>query len=64
MVVATLQVGWVMLVESTLSFLVARLSPTTPVWGSTVADGKDYLEGVWCISTMPGVAILLTVISL
>lgn len=63
-VVATLQVGWVILVESTLSFLGAGVPPPTPAWGSMVADGRDYLAGAWWISTMPGVAILLTVISL
>jgi len=63
-VVATLQVGWVILVESTLSFLGAGVPPPTPAWGSMVADGRDYLAGAWWISTMPGVAILLTVVSL
>ena len=63
-VVATLQVGWVILVESTLSFLGAGVPPPTPAWGSMVADGRDYLAGAWWISTMPGVAIMLTVVSL
>jgi peptide/nickel transport system permease protein len=63
-VVSTLQVGWVILVESTLSFLGAGVPPPTPAWGSMVADGRDFLAGAWWISTMPGVAILLTVISL
>ncbi|MEC9309097.1 MAG: ABC transporter permease [Chloroflexota bacterium] len=63
-VVATLQVGWVILVESTLSFLGAGVPPPTPAWGSMVADGRNYLAGAWWISTMPGVAILLTVVSL
>jgi len=63
-VVATLQVGWVILVESTLSFLGAGVPPPTPAWGSMVAEGRDYLAGAWWIATMPGVAILLTVVSL
>ncbi len=63
-VVATLQVSIVILVESTLSFLGAGVPPPTPAWGSMVADGRDFLADAWWISTMPGAAILLTVLSL
>ena len=63
-VLATLQVGFVILVESTLSFLGAGVPPPTPAWGSMVAEGRDYLRGGWSISTMPGLAVLLTVMSL
>ena len=64
-VVSTLQVGIVILLESTLSFLGAGVPPPTPAWGSMVADGRDKLAGgVWWISTFPGVAIMLTVMSL
>ena len=63
-VVATLQVSIVILVESTLSFLGAGVPPPTPAWGSMVADGRLYLADAWWIATMPGVAIMLTVLSL
>ena len=68
-VVATLQVGIVILLESTLSFLGAGVPPPTPAWGVMVADGRDYLaggftSGSWWISTFPGIAIVLTVLSL
>ena len=64
-VIATLQVGIVILLESTLSFLGAGVPPPTPAWGSMVADGRDKLAGgVWWISTFPGVAIMVTVMSL
>src|SRR5918999_2301690 len=64
-VVATLQIGIVILLESTLSFLGAGVPPPTPAWGSMVSDGRDKLAaGFWWISTFPGVAILLTVMSL
>ena len=64
-VVATLQVGIVILLESTLSFLGAGVPPPTPAWGSMVADGRDKLGGgFWWISTFPGVAIMVTVMSL
>ena len=64
-VVATLQVGIVILLESTLSFLGAGVPPPTPAWGSMVADGRDKLGGgFWWISTFPGAAIMVTVMSL
>ena len=63
-VVATLQVGIVILVEATLSFLGAGVPPPTPAWGSMVADGRDRLADAWWIATMPGLAIMLTVMSL
>ena len=63
-IVATLQVGIVILVESTLSFLGAGVPPPTPAWGSMVADGRDKLALAWWISTLPGLAIMLTVMAL
>jgi peptide/nickel transport system permease protein len=64
-VVATLQVGIVILLESTLSFLGAGIPPPTPAWGSMVAEGRDKMAGgIWWISTFPGLAIMLTVVSL
>jgi peptide/nickel transport system permease protein len=63
-VVATLQVGIVILLESVLSFLGAGVPPPTAAWGSMVADGRDRLAGYWWIATFPGLAIMLTVMSL
>ena len=63
-IVATLQVGTVILVEAALSFLGAGVPPPTPAWGSMVADGRDRLADAWWIATMPGAAIMLTVMSL
>lgn len=63
-VVSTLQVGIVILVEATLSFLGAGVPPPDPAWGSMVADGRNHLVDAWWVATMPGVAILLTVMSL
>ena len=63
-ILATLEVGIVILLESTLSFLGAGVPPPTPAWGSMVADGRDRLAVAWWISTMPGVAIMLVVLSM
>jgi len=63
-ILATLEVGIVILLESTLSFLGAGVPPPTPAWGSMVADGRDRMAVAWWISTIPGVAIMLVVLSM
>jgi peptide/nickel transport system permease protein len=63
-ILATLEVGIVILLESTLSFLGAGVPPPTPAWGSMVSDGRDRLAVAWWISTMPGLAIMFTVLSM
>jgi len=63
-VVGTLQVGIVILVEATLSFVGAGIPPPEPAWGAMVADGRDQISDAWWVAAMPGMAILLTVMSL
>jgi peptide/nickel transport system permease protein len=63
-VLATLQVGTVILLESTLSFLGVGVPPPYPSWGVMVADGRELLVGAWWISMMPGLAIVLTVLAM
>jgi peptide/nickel transport system permease protein len=62
-VLCTLQVGWAIIVEASLTFLGAGIPPPTPTWGGMVAEGLDYIESAWWISVMPGVAILFVVFS-
>lgn len=61
-VIAALEVGSMILAEASLSFLGLGVQPPTPSWGGMVADGRDYLATAWWVSTMPGVAIVLTVL--
>ena len=62
-VISTLQVSTVILLESTLSFLGAGVPPPTPAWGSMVSEGRDILKDAWWVSTMPGIALLFTVMA-
>lgn len=64
LVLATLQVGFVILLEASLSFLGVGVPPPQPSWGSIVAEGRQYIATQWWISVLPGIAILLTVLSL
>ncbi len=63
-VLATLQVGFVILLESSLSFLGAGIPRPTPAWGLMVADGRELIVTAWWVSFFPGIAIMLTVLSL
>ena len=65
-VLATLQVGFVIILESTLSFLGAGIPRPTPAWGLMVADGRELVtsESGWWVSLFPGLAIMLTVLSM
>ncbi len=63
-VLATLQVGFVILLESSLSFLGAGIPRPTPAWGLMVADGRELIVTAWWLSMFPGLAIMLTVLSL
>ena len=62
-VAATLRLGGIILVEAGLSFLGVGVQPPTASWGNMVAEGRDTLINAWWISTFPGLAIVLTVIS-
>ncbi len=62
-VLATLQVGVVIILESSLSFLGVGMPPPTPDWGAMIAEGRSYVVTAWWLSMVPGVAILLTVLS-
>lgn len=63
-VLLTLQIGYVILVEASLSFLGAGIPPPTPAWGSMVAEGRDHMMRAWWAAGFPGLAILLLVLAL
>jgi peptide/nickel transport system permease protein len=63
LVVCTLQVGYVILLEGTLSFLGVGVPPPNPAWGLMIADGRGFLATAWWISLFPGLAMLLTVLA-
>jgi peptide/nickel transport system permease protein len=64
LVLATLHVGYVIVLEAALSFLGVGIPPPTPSWGVMVADGRGLIERAWWVSILPGIAILVTVLSL
>jgi peptide/nickel transport system permease protein len=63
LVLATLQVGWAIVVEASLSFIGAGIPPPHPSWGSMVAAGREYIGMAWWLTFFPGMAIAITVLS-
>lgn len=63
-VLATLEVGGVIILESTLSFLGAGIPRPTPAWGVMVADGRELIIANWWIFLFPTLAIVLTVLAM
>jgi peptide/nickel transport system permease protein len=57
----TLDLGFVILIASSLSFLGLGVQPPTPDLGSMVADGAKYLPDSWWLTIFPGLAILIAV---
>lgn len=62
--IATLDFALVMLAESALSFLGIGIQPPEITWGLMVSQGRPYLTSAWWLSFWPGLAIILTTLSL
>ncbi len=64
LVLATLEVAFLILSEASLSFLGFGIQPPNPSWGLMIANGREYLQQAWWIVTFPGVAIMLCALCL
>ena len=58
----SLDVGWVMMVAASMSYVGLGIQPPTPDLGNMVAEGTSFLPAQWWISVFPSIAILLTVL--
>ncbi len=64
LVLGTLQTASVILLEASLSFLGVGVPPPTPAWGLMVGEGMMYVTTAWWVGFWPGLAIMLTVLSM
>ncbi len=62
-IIATLQLGGVIIAEASLSFLGLGVPPPESAWGSMLAGGRNYITSAWWLCVWPGVCILLVVLS-
>jgi peptide/nickel transport system permease protein len=62
-VAATLMVARMLIAEATLSFLGLGVPINTPTWGVMISEGREYITTSWWVSAVPGLAILITVMS-
>ena len=62
LVIATFDVGRIIILESTLSFLGLGVQPPTASWGSDLRDAAVYIRRAWWTATFPGIAIMIVVL--
>jgi peptide/nickel transport system permease protein len=63
MVVASFEIARIITTEAALGFLGMSVPPPDTSWGSIISDGREYIQDAWWISTLPGAALVVTVIS-
>ena len=63
-VLGTLRMGYMIIMEASLSFLGLGIQPPMPAWGSMVNSGRPYMLNAWWISTFPGLALLTLVLGI
>jgi peptide/nickel transport system permease protein len=63
-VIALLDLGFLVIIESTLSFFGLGITPPTPSWGSILADGRQYMVVTPWLPVLPGLAITFTILSI
>lgn len=62
-ILATLNLGQVIITEASLSFIGVGVPASTPAWGSMLAQGREYITFAWWLCFWPGLSILLVVLS-
>jgi len=63
-VLATFNVASYMVAEASLTFLGLGVQPAIPSWGIMLADGREYMRAGWWMAIFPGLALMLTVLSI
>lgn len=63
-IVATLEVGVVIVTEASMSFLGLGVSASQPTWGAMLSEGRAYLSSAWWLATLPGAIISIVVLAI
>ena len=60
-VLATISLGWAIVVEASLSFLGVGVPPNVPTWGGMLTGATEFVETAWWVAVFPGLAIAIVV---
>ena len=60
----TVSVSYAILAEAGLSFLGLGVEASTPTWGLILAEARSFISRAWWLGVFPGLAIMLTVLSI
>jgi peptide/nickel transport system permease protein len=60
----TFVMAYAIISEASLSFLGAGVDPETPTWGNMLREGQQVLQIAWWLALLPGVALVVTVLTL
>lgn len=63
-VLATLRVGFMIVLEASLSFLGVGIPPSIPAWGSMISEGRNVLFIAWWVSALPGIILMILVLAI
>jgi peptide/nickel transport system permease protein len=63
MVLVTISIAWAILIGASLSFLGLGAQLPEPEWGLDLSMAREYLREAWWMTTFPGLAIMITVVS-
>lgn len=63
-ILMNLEVGRIILIESSLSYLGLGVQPPLPTWGNMLNEGRLYLQTSWWVVTFPGLAIMVSVLGI
>jgi peptide/nickel transport system permease protein len=63
LVLVSLQLGFAIIAEGSLSFLGLGVPAPAASWGGMLSDGRKHLDDGWWMATMPGIALSLTVLA-
>lgn len=62
-VLASLEVGWMIISEAAISFLGFGVQPPIAAWGNMLTEGRVYMTTAWWLTVFPGLAIVITTVA-
>jgi len=63
LVLSTTAIGWAIIIATSINFIGLGVQPPTPEWGADLGSARSYLGVAWWPGTFPGLAILITILS-